>query len=123
VCFGLGAHLGRSHYVKTHELRSDDWILNAHATLMLLVGAVLLRAALSGRVSDETPLLGLAAHWARLYVARACRAGYPGSTPVKIDGLALSIQGIGGDGAPCACTCLARSSLEGELGSHSVLEM
>jgi hypothetical protein len=75
------AHFGRSHYVKTRELRSDDWILNAHATWMLLVGAVLLRAALSGRVSDETPLLGLGSSLGQaLNDARACCAGYPGST-------------------------------------------
>lgn len=58
--FGAWSLLRRSHYRRVHRLRSDDWVLNAHGTWMLLVGSALLTAAARGTTSEpEVRLLGL----------------------------------------------------------------
>ena len=59
--FSAWALLRRDHYRRVHDLRADDWILNAHAGWLGLVGMTLLSAASRGQITPETRRLGLAA--------------------------------------------------------------
>ena len=44
--FALWAVLFRRHYRQVHQLHTDDWVLNAHAMWLLLVGSQLVRSSL-----------------------------------------------------------------------------
>ena len=60
-CFSAWALFRRDHYRRIHDLRADDWILNAHAGWLGLVGVSLLSAAIRGQITAQTRRLGLSA--------------------------------------------------------------
>lgn len=59
IGFGLWSLLAREHYRRTHRIRRDDWVLNAHGAWLLAVGSTLAAGALR-RAADrpELRLLG-----------------------------------------------------------------
>lgn len=61
VGFGVWSLAARGHYRRVHEIRRDDWVLNAHGGWLVAVGTTLVAAALRGRgSSSEVRTLGLA---------------------------------------------------------------
>jgi len=57
--FGLWSLAARQHYRRTHEIRRDDWVLNAHGAWLLAVGSTLAAAGLRGQAQrPEIRLLG-----------------------------------------------------------------
>ena len=61
LCFSAWALCRRDHYRRVHDLRADDWILNAHAGWLGLIGMILLSAACRGHITSETRTLGMSA--------------------------------------------------------------
>ena len=59
--FSAWALTHREHYRRAHRLKADDWILNAHAGWMALVGATLVNSAARNRVTTQDRTIGLAA--------------------------------------------------------------
>ena len=59
--FAVWAVVGREHYRSRHQLDADDWILNAHAGAMALIGAALLTAAVRNEVTNRDRVVGFAA--------------------------------------------------------------
>jgi len=58
--FGLWSLLRRKHYRSVHELKGDDWVLNAHGGWLSVVGATLVAGSLRrGQSSSELTTLGL----------------------------------------------------------------
>jgi hypothetical protein len=59
VGFGLWSLLGRDHYRRTHRIRHDTWVLNAHGVWLITVGATLVLGAMrKGAIRPELRLLG-----------------------------------------------------------------
>ena len=59
IGFGLWSLLRREHYREVHELRADDWVLNAHGGWLTVVGATLVAGALGpGRAPSALRTLG-----------------------------------------------------------------